>query len=76
MSIDVRAFEEFCRGKPAGEEYPYYDGSRCALAQFGYRAVTYGKLAKTGVTSAVYAAALDFPHTFGALADRLSRIEG
>lgn len=74
MTFNIREFEEFCRGKPADEEYEG-DWNACALAQFGFPALNMFNFEENGVPTEVYvAAAYARPRTFGALADRLSKI--
>lgn len=77
--FNVREFEAFCRSKPADEEYQATDAHKCALAQFGFRGVQCNNHDRIGISEAVFSAAvcnLSEGRTFGALADRLAKIEG
>lgn len=73
MTFDPHAFADWCREKPAEEEYTRLLSS-CALAQFGFEGITAWDL--NGVPLEVLIAAVGATHdtTFGALADRLAKM--
>jgi hypothetical protein len=73
ISLQQR-FLEFCKGKPADENYCAWDEEECALAQFGLVSVHSSNLAERGVPEAVYDAALSSPNTFGELVKRLEAL--
>ena len=76
-NLTLSAFAEFCESKPADEEYDYGDWRACACAQYArhcgkeYRvaaAIEYGNFWQR---AEYYAAGINEPRTFGALASRL-----
>lgn len=73
--FDTCAFLEFCRSKPADEEYDMTDSAVCALAQFGFPGVDEFVRPEAGIPPEVYSATVWCdPYTFGALADRLEKL--
>ena len=87
MTFDLKSFESFCRSKPADEEYDGWslaaDENGCALTQFFWsqgRNIDTDSKANRAWHAAhgcdVGWAAMSDPFTFGALADRLSKLSG
>lgn len=82
-AISREAFAEFCESKPADEEYDYFDGTKCAFAQFltsiGKRdPLVFGRIWRAdgrpeehAIPHGVAMALSYEPYTFGALAARL-----
>lgn len=75
MNDRTHQFLEFCRSKPAHEEYDQRDNRNCALGRFGFIASEF-TCVWNGIPLWLYdttVCATKKERTFGALADRIER---
>lgn len=75
MQSLAHQFLEFCRSKPADEEYDYWDTRNCAVQQFVQQGLGYEADSVRAYGHVAHASrhlAIPQPWTFGALATRLA----